>query len=153
MRAIITLASLVVLAAACAPRSGSHTSAYHLALIHRDTSGVYTWTGPVQGAVTGRATVTLEFQSAAGPTPGAALIWTHWVVDATPASQSFEASLSGTGDIVAGKTHLVGTVIRGAGRGQIIETESDLGYGGPNGTLSQSDGAITILKNRCVSPQ
>ena len=142
MHTNISFAAVLPFALAChgaAPRS-----AYHLTLTGRDTSGAYAWTGTVSGAVTGRATVTVRFHDAPGPRAGATFMDSHWVIDATPASNSFEASLSGTGDMVAGKTKLAGTIVAGAGRGQKIETESNLAFRGRNGEMSGSDGVLTV---------
>lgn len=117
---------------------------YHLKLTHRDASN-YAWTGRVTGAVDGPATVTLQFQGTPADKPADALVQTRWIVRATPDSDSFEASLSGTIDVASGKTHLVGAIIKGAGRGQEIETRSQLLNFGPHGTMSDADGTITIF--------
>jgi hypothetical protein len=118
---------------------------YHLKLTQRDTTGNYAWVGRVTGAVNGRATVTLQFQGTPADKPAEALVQSRWIVRATPDSDSFEASLSGTIDIASGETHLVGAIVKGAGRGQEIETRSQLLNLGPNGTMSDADGAITIF--------
>ncbi len=146
MHTNIPFAAFLAFALAC--HGAAQRSAYHLTLTGRDTSGAYAWTGPVNGAVTGRATVAVRFQERPGPKPSVAFIDSHWVVSATPASNSFEARLSGTGDIVSGRTHLVGTIIGGAGRGQKIETESNLAFRGPSAEMSGSDGVITVWPQR-----
>jgi hypothetical protein len=142
MHTNIPFAAPLAFALAC--HGTAQRSAYHLTLTGRDTSGAYAWAGPVHGAITGRATVAVRFEERPGPKPGVGFIDSHWVVSATPASNSFEASLSGTGDMVSGRTHLVGTIINGAGRGQKIETESNLAFRGPSAEMSGSDGVITI---------
>ena len=117
---------------------------YRLQLDGRDSSGQYNWSGSVDGATHGRATVSLTFQKGSSPQPGLAPVQTRWTVRATPARKSFEAALSGTMDMVSGRVHLVGAIIAGAGRGQRVETNSQVFNLGPNAALSESNGIMTI---------
>ncbi len=61
-----------------------------------------------------------------------------------PASESFEARLRGTVETVSGQTHLVGTITEGANKGRRVETISRLLNFGPNRSLSDIDGNMTI---------
>jgi hypothetical protein len=117
---------------------------YRLQLDGRDTTGHYNWSGLVDGPTRGRAAVWLAFQKGPSPEPGLAPVQTRWVVRASPDRKSFEAALNGTIDMVAGRAHLVGVIIAGAGRGQRIETNSQLFNLGPNAALSESNGTIRI---------
>lgn len=120
---------------------------YHLKLMGRDSSGVYDWAGEVDGFANGHATVTLRLTDEplkASEKLGALPIRTHWVVDATPQPQSLELSLSGVIYMPAGNTHLIGAIIGGKGRGQVVETRSQIQNLGTNGTVSDCDGTITI---------
>lgn len=120
---------------------------YHLKLMGRDSSGAYNWAGEVDGFANGHATVTLRMTDEQLKEPeksGALPIRTHWVVDATPQSQSLELSLSGVIFLPAGNTHLIGAIIGGNGRGQVVETRSQIQNFGTNGTVSDCDGTITI---------
>jgi hypothetical protein len=45
---------------------------------------------------------------------------------------------------VSGQTHLVGTIIHGAGKGRRVETNSRFLNFGPNGALSDIDGNMII---------
>jgi hypothetical protein len=100
--------------------------------------------GSVHGEVIGQAAVELRFQSRPAWIPGAAPVETHRVVNATPESESFEARLSGTIEVVSGKAHLVGAIVNGAGKGQMIETDSRLLNQGPHGSRSDAVGMMTI---------
>jgi len=117
---------------------------YRLQLDGRDTTGHYNWSGTVEGPTHGRASVELTFQRGPSPQPGLAPVQTRWIVRATPARKSFEAALSGTIDLASGRAHLVGAIIAGAGRGQRIETNSQLFNLGPNESLSESNGTMRI---------
>jgi hypothetical protein len=118
---------------------------YHVKLVHRDTSGTYVWTGSVDGAVTGTATMELRFQEGRSQVAGTELIQTHWMVKATPESKSFEASLSGTVHSTSLKTHLSGTIMAGPGRGQQIFTDSQVFTKGTQHVLSEIEGMFTIM--------
>lgn len=117
---------------------------YRLKLQKRDSSGAYDWVGDVDGFVNGHATVTLRYQSAAPIGNGAFPVETHWHVTGATNSDSLEATLSGALIIPSGKTHLIGAIIRGAGRGQMVETRSQITNLGVAGTVSNCDGTITI---------
>ena len=117
---------------------------YRLQLDGRDTTGHYNWSGSVDGPTRGRAAVRLAFQNGPSLHPGLAPVQTRWVVRATPDTESFEAALNGTIDMVSGRAHLVGVIIAGAGRGQRIETNSQLFNLGPNAALSESNGTMKI---------
>jgi hypothetical protein len=122
---------------------------YHISLAKRDTSsGAYIWTGHVDGAVTGGARMELRFPDTPPQIPGTLPLQTHWVVTASPASESFEANLTGTIDLASAKTHLVGTIVGGRWTGQLLETNSQVFHRAPNGTLSDSYGTITISPQR-----
>jgi hypothetical protein len=118
---------------------------YNLTLTGRDSSGAYNWAGNVTGAVSGHAAVQLRFPNVAPSIPGTLPLVTHWVVTASPESQSFEASLTGSIDLASAKTHFAGTVTTGPWTGQIVETNSQVFNRAANGTLSNSVGTITIL--------
>jgi hypothetical protein len=121
---------------------------YHLKLSQQNDSGEYVWAGSVGGPMRGQVTLKARFQSGTGETPGGLLIETHWVVIATPASRSIEARLSGTLDATSGTTHLVGAIVKGPGRGQMVETNSQLISHGLQRTLSDVEGVITIWPPR-----
>lgn len=121
---------------------------YRLQLDSRDsTTGHYKWSGSVDGATHGHAIVDLTFQKGAATEPGLAPVQTRWIVSATPARKSFEASLSGTMDMGSGRVHLVGAIIAGAGRGQRVETNSQVFNLGPNASLSESNGIMRIASH------
>jgi hypothetical protein len=117
---------------------------YRLRLDGRDTTGQYNWSGAVDGPTHGRAAVRLSFQNGQSPHPGLAPVQTQWLVRAIPDSKSFEATLNGTIDMVSGRAHLVGVIIAGAGRGQRVETNSQLFNFGENAALSEASGTMTI---------
>src|SRR5579862_5830704 len=117
---------------------------YHLRLKGRDSSGAYDWEGTVDGFVTGHAIVTLRPQDAPPKPPGAFPIETHWHVQAVPDTDLLEATLSGVLTLPSGKTHLGGAIIQGAGRGQEVETRSQITNMGVAGAVSNCDGKITI---------
>jgi hypothetical protein len=129
-----------------ASQPGTQKIHYHISLAKRDTSGTYLWHGRVDGAVTGEARMELRFPDMRPQIPGTLPLETHWIVTASPASESFEAKLKGTIDLASGKTHLVGTIVGGPGAlsGRVVETNSQVFHRAPNGTLSDSDGTITI---------
>ncbi|HWZ60191.1 MAG TPA: hypothetical protein VNW46_14535 [Gemmatimonadaceae bacterium] len=124
------------------PRTARHIR-YHLSPTEWDASGAYAWAGEVDGALTGHATLEVQFPTGQDSEPGVGLVQAHWVLHATPTANSFESSLSGTTDPTSGTTHLIGAIIKGAGRGQMIEIDTPLHHE-PNGTLSDCDGVITI---------
>lgn len=135
--------------AANASQPGTRHLRYHINLATRDTSsGAYIWSGRVDGAVTGRARMELRFPAMPPRIPGTLPLQTHWVVTASPASESFEANLTGRIDLASGKTHLVGTIVGGPWSGHLVETNSQVFHRAPNGTLSESDGTITISLQR-----
>jgi hypothetical protein len=135
--------------AATTAQPGARQVHYHIRLIGRDTaSGVYTWRGRVDGGVTGNATMELQFPPRPPQIPGTLPLQTRWIVTASPASQSFEANLTGTIDLASRKTHLVGTITGGPWSGQAVESNSQVFNRAPNGALSASDGALTILPQR-----
>jgi len=127
------------------PRQGVQHVRYHLTLSSLDSSGIYVWNGTVSGAVTGRAKVQVRFPNGPPQKPGTLPLQAHWVVTATPASQSFDASLTGMIDLASGKTHYAGAIESGPWSGRAIEMNSQLFNRGPNGALSASDGALMIL--------
>lgn len=118
---------------------------YHLRLTRRDSSGGYDWAGEVDGFVNGHATVTLRYQDAAPNRPGAFPIETHWHLKGATDSESLEATLSGVLTLPSGKTHLIGAIIGGAGRGREVETRSQITNLGVADTMSDCDGTITIF--------
>ena len=115
--------------------------AYHAHLTRLDASGIYHWAGALSGSTDARAEVDASFD--AGTIPGGMPVRTHWRVTMKPDSLSFEASLSGVVDPRTGRTHLIGAIIRGHGRGQMVETASQWANRGPDGTLS-TNGVMTI---------
>jgi hypothetical protein len=117
---------------------------YHLKAIKRDSSGQYTMTGTVSGERQGKATVMWGFDDGSSGEAGKALVHTSWVVTAVPASESFKAELKGTAEAVSGQTHLVGKITEGAHKGRRVETRSRLLDFGPNRSLSDIDGNMTI---------
>jgi hypothetical protein len=52
--------------------------------------------------------------------------------------------LRGTVEVISGQTHLVGKITEGAHKGRRVETRSRLLDFGPNGSLSDIDGNMTI---------
>ena len=117
---------------------------YHVKGITRDSSGQYTMSGTVSGERQGKATLVFGFDEGSSGQVGKIPIHSHWVVTAVPASESFEAKLSGTVEAVSGQTHLVGTITEGALKGRRVETISRLLNFGPDGSLSDIDGNMTI---------
>ena len=118
--------------------------AYHMKAIKRDSSGQYTMTGTVSGEREGKATVMWGFDEGSSGEAGKALVHTSWVVTTVPASESFKAELRGTAEVVSGQTHLVGKITEGANKGRRVETSSRLLNFGPNRSLSDIDGNMTI---------
>jgi hypothetical protein len=129
-----------------AGESGRHTIelSYHVQAIKRDSAGQYTLSGTVSGERQGRATLVFGFDEGSSGQAGKALVHSYWVVETVPASQSFKAKLSGTAEVVSGQTHLVGTIIEGPNKGRRVETRSRLLNLGPNRSLSDIDGKMTI---------
>jgi hypothetical protein len=117
---------------------------YHVKGITRDSSGQYTMSGTVSGERQGKATLVFGFDEGSSGQAGKIPIHSYWVVTTVPASESFEAKLSGTVEAVTGQTHLVGTITEGALKGRRVETISRLLNFGPNGSLSDIDGNMTI---------
>jgi len=117
---------------------------YHVKAIKRDSAGQYTMSGTVSGERQGRATVVFGFDEGSSGQAGRALVHSYWVVKAVPASESFKAKLSGTAEVVSGQTHLVGKITEGANKGRRVETSSRLLNFGPNHSLSDIDGNMTI---------
>lgn len=117
---------------------------YHMKEITRDSSGQYTMSGTVSGERQGKATLVFGFDQGSSGQAGKIPIHSYWVVTAVPASESFEAKLSGTVEAVTGQTHLVGTITEGANKGRRVETISRLLNFGPDGSLSDIDGNMTI---------
>jgi hypothetical protein len=117
---------------------------YHLQELKRNEEGQYEMAGRIRGERQGEARVSFGFENGSSGEPGRALVHAHWVVSAEPASESFEARLRGTADLVTGQTHLEGTITDGAGKGQTVETTSRLLNFGPNGALSDIDGHMVI---------
>ena len=117
---------------------------YHVKAIKRDSSGQYTMSGTVNGERQGKATLVFGFDEGSSGEAGKALIHSSWVVTAVPASESFKAKLSGTVEVVSGQTHLVGKITEGANKGRRVETSSRLLDYGPNKSLSDIDGNMTI---------
>jgi hypothetical protein len=117
---------------------------YHMKEIKRDSSGQYTMTGTVSGERQGTATLVFGFDEGSSGQAGKIPIHSYWVVTAVPASESFEAKLSGTVESGSGQTHLVGTITEGANKGRRVETISRLLNFGPNRSLSDIDGSMTI---------
>jgi hypothetical protein len=117
---------------------------YHVKAIKRDSSGQYTMSGTVSGELQGRATLVFGFDEGSSGQSGKALVHSSWVVTAVPVSESFKAELSGTAEVVSGQTHLVGKITEGANKGRRVETSSRLLNFGPNHSLSDIDGNMTI---------
>jgi len=117
---------------------------YHVKAIKRDSAGQYTMSGTVNGELQGRATLVFGFDEGSSGQAGKALVHSYWVVKAEPASESFKAKLSGTAEVVSGQTHLVGKITEGANEGRRVETRSRLLNFGPNHSLSDIDGNMTI---------
>jgi hypothetical protein len=117
---------------------------YHVKGITRDSSGQYTMSGTVSGERQGKATLVFGFDQGSSGQAGKIPIHSYWVVTAVPASESFKAKLSGTVEAVTGQTHLVGTITEGANKGRRVETISRLLNFGPDGSLSDIDGNMTI---------
>ena len=117
---------------------------YHVKAIKRDSSGQYTMSGTVNGERQGKATLVFGFDEGSSGQAGKALVHSYWVVKAEPASESFKAKLSGTAETVSGQTHLVGKITEGANKGRRVETRSRLLNFGPNHSLSDIDGNMTI---------
>jgi hypothetical protein len=119
---------------------------YHVNAIKRDSSGQYTMSGTVNGEQQGRATLVFGFDEGSSGQAGKIPVHSYWVVTAVPASESFKANLSGTAEVVSGQTHLVGEITEGANKGHRVETSSRLLNFGPNHSLSDIDGNMTIEK-------
>jgi hypothetical protein len=117
---------------------------YHVKAIKRDSSGQYTMTGTVSGERQGKATVMWGFDEGSSGEAGKALVHSSWVVTTVPASESFKAELHGTAEVASGQTHLVGKITEGANKGRRVETSSRLLNFGPNRSLSDIDGNMTI---------
>ena len=117
---------------------------YHVKAIKRDSSGQYTMSGTVNGERQGKATLVFGFDEGSSGEAGKTLIHSSWVVTTVPASESFEAKLSGTVEAVSGQTHLVGKITEGANKGRRVETSSRLLNFGPNHSLSDIDGNMII---------
>jgi len=117
---------------------------YRLQEIKRNEAGLYEMVGTIRGERQGEARVEFGFDNGSSGQPGRALVHAHWVVRAEPASESFEARLKGTADLVSGQTHLEGTISDGAGKHRAVETNSRLLNFGPNGALSDIDGRMVI---------
>ncbi len=117
---------------------------YHVKAIKRDSTGQYTMSGTVSGERQGRATLVFGFDEGSSGQAGRTLVHSYWIVEAVPASESFEAKLSGTAEVVSGQTHLVGKVTKGANKGRRVETKSRLLNFGPNRSLSDIDGNMII---------
>jgi hypothetical protein len=117
---------------------------YHVKAIKRDSSGQYTMSGTVNGELQGKATLVFGFDERSSGQAGKIPVHSSWVVTAVPASESFKAKLSGTVEAVSGQTHLVGRITEGFNKGRRVETSSRLLNFGPNRTLSDIDGNMTI---------
>jgi hypothetical protein len=117
---------------------------YHLKAIKRDSAGQYEMSGTVNGERQGRAIVVFGFDEGSSGQAGKALVHSYWVFKAVPRSESFKAKLSGTAEVVSGQTHLVGKITEGANKGRRVETSSRLLNFGPNHSLSDIDGNMTI---------
>src|SRR5215216_773140 len=127
-----------------ASQSNKIELSYHVKAIKRDSSGQYIMSGTVNGELQGQATLVFGFDEGSSGEAGKALIHSSWVVTAVPASESFEAKLSGTADAVSGQTHLVGKITEGPNKGRRVETSSRLLNFGPNHSLSDIDGNMVI---------
>jgi hypothetical protein len=117
---------------------------YHVKAIKRDTSGQYTLSGTVNGERQGKATLVFGFDEGTSGQAGKIPVHSSWVITAVPSSESFKAKLSGTVEALSGQTHLVGKITEGANKGSRIETRSRLLDFGPNRSLSDIDGNMTI---------
>ena len=117
---------------------------YHVKAIRRDTSGQYTLSGTVDGERQGKATLVFGFDEGSSGQAGKIPVHSSWVITAVPASESFKAELRGTVEVVTGQTHLVGKITEGANKGRRVETSSRLLNFGPNRSLSDIDGNMTI---------
>ena len=117
---------------------------YHVKGIRRDSAGQYTMSGTVHGERQGKATLVFGFDEGSSGQAGKIPVHSYWVVTAVPASESFKAKLRGTAETVSGQTHLVGTITEGAHKGRRVETSSRLLNFGPNHSLSDIDGNMTI---------
>jgi hypothetical protein len=117
---------------------------YHVKAIKRDTSGQYTLSGTVNGERQGKATLVFGFDEGTSGQAGKIPVHSSWVITAVPASESFKAKLSGTVEALSGQTHLVGKITEGANKGSRVETSSRLLNFGPNQSLSDIDGNMTI---------
>jgi hypothetical protein len=124
---------------------------YHLQLRGRDSTGGYSWVGRVHGETRGQANVRVAFEDKPAPHPGFAPVRARWVVRASPASDSFEARLAGTIEMVTGETRLSGVVTTGARRGQRVEASGRLLNFGPNETLTDAVGMMTISAPKSAS--
>lgn len=127
-----------------ASRDNKLELSYHVKAIKRDSSGQYTMSGTVHGERQGKATLVFGFDTGSSGQAGKIPVHSYWVVTAVPASESFKAKLSGTVETVSGQTHLVGTITEGANKGRRVETSSRLLNFGPNRSLSDIDGNMTI---------
>ncbi len=117
---------------------------YHVKAITRDSSGQYTMSGTMSGELEGKATLVFGFDGGSAGQPGKIPVHSYWIVTAVPASASFKARLSGTVETISGQTHLIGTITEGANKGRRVETSSRLLNFGPNRSLSDIDGNMTI---------
>ena len=117
---------------------------YHVKAIERDSSGQYTMSGTVNGERQGKATLVFGLDEGSSGQAGKIPVHSYWVVTTVPASESFKAELSGTAETVSGQTHLVGKITEGANKGRRVETSSRLLNFGPNHSLSDIDGNMTI---------
>jgi quercetin dioxygenase-like cupin family protein len=124
---------------------------YRLQALKRNQQGQYEMAGTLRGERRGEAKVEFGFDNGSSGRPGHALVHANWVVRGEPESESFKARLRGTADVVSGQTHLVGTIVDGAGKGQRVETNSRLLNFGPNGSLSDIDGNMVIGGARAQS--
>jgi hypothetical protein len=123
---------------------GTIELSYRLQALKRNKQGHYEMAGKLRGERRGEAMVEFGFDKGSSGVPNQAPVHAYWVVRAVPESESFKARLRGTADLVSGQTHLVGTIIEGAGKGQRVETKSRLLNFGPNGALSDIDGNMVI---------
>jgi len=130
---------------------GTIELSYRLQALKRNKLGQYEMAGTLRGERRGEAIVEFGFDNGSSGVPGHALVHAYWVVRAVPESESFKARLRGTADLVSGQTHLVGTIIDGAGKGQWVETNSRLLNFGPNGALSDIDGNMVIAGERALA--
>ncbi|HEY8196493.1 MAG TPA: hypothetical protein VIG04_05925 [Gemmatimonadales bacterium] len=133
-----------VTSADTASQHGKIELSYHVKAIRRDSSGQYTMSGTVNGERQGKATLVFGFDEGSSGQAGKIPVHSSWIVTAVPASESFKAKLSGTVEPVSGQTHLVGTITEGADKGRRVETSSRLLNFGPNHSLSDIDGNMTI---------